>query len=166
MIDLGDELAGFGEELPRPAAAPVPAAAGYHDRGPNGMRTFGKLADLQKQGFNTEPPYAGFDAGDFSDDKPMTFTFKAWLPDYDDDSAVILMHPPGPNPFLPVIPSITVQLGNPADSVTDSLRRDEEIATIAVPDQPFKWKPHVVASRTFGAKCRHGSMIATCRRCS
>lgn len=137
MIDLGDELAGFGEELPRPAAAEVPAAPAYYDRGPNGMRTFGKLADLQKGGFNTTPPYPGFD----TDDEPMTLTF--------------LLHPP--NPFLPVIANSVCPHGtlrhacrpcsSGPDPVVDALRQDEEIATIAVPDQPFKWTGRVVAPR-------------------
>lgn len=43
MIDLGDELAGYGEES---HASPT------H---PEGMPSFGRLADLQAGGFNTKP---------------------------------------------------------------------------------------------------------------
>lgn len=114
MIDLGDELADYGDEPKRPAVFdgdgfPVGRNGSDVRVGPNGMRTFGKLADLQKGGFNVNPrtgrgigtPSRGFgdphrDVGDppakitFTPPDPLTddsrWTFAGMI---DDDSLKI-----------------------------------------------------------------------------
>lgn len=185
MIDLGDELADYGDEPEKWTADGFPI-----NRGPAGMHTFGKLADLQKGGFNVNPrtgrglgdphrdvgdPPSWVDrissgiAGPLPD--PLTdnsrWTFAGMI---DDDSLTVKTWLPEDEP-VPTSDSrtITVQIGGGTNLLVDALRSDKPLVDyVSVPNQPFDWKPQITAThrgKPINPVCEHGRMIWSCWAC-
>lgn len=65
MIDLGDELADYGNQPQTPS------------KPPDGMGSFGRLADLQAGGFNVDPRRADLGDPKWSFTGPGSFTISA-----------------------------------------------------------------------------------------
>lgn len=152
MIDLGDELANYGDE-PKPEGATVTR----YGSGPDGMHTFGKLADLQKGGFNVNPRTGrgiGVPPGD--DEPAWPWTFCGTIDDddltiadltvtvYDGDSERLVKMLRGDNPLMPNVRAGGIR-----------------IADIVVPDQPFKWKPQIRCSHVDDGLCDHCRKVFT-----